>query len=83
MISRTRTYYNGETIISTVEINYSWDQVRQFRDAELVRTDFWALKDLTMSQVKKDYRIFLRDLPQNYESANDAADAWNEYDIPE
>ncbi len=83
MISRTRTYYDGETIISTVEINYSWEQVRQFRDAELVRTDYWALKDLTMSQAKKDYRIFLRDLPQNYESANAACDAWNEYDIPE
>lgn len=83
MISRTRTYYDGETVISTVEINYSWEQVRQFRDAELVRTDYWALKDLTMSQAKKDYRIFLRDLPQNYESANAACDAWNEYDIPE
>tara|TARA_Y100000004_G_C8616161_1_gene286858 strand:+ start:252 stop:506 length:255 start_codon:yes stop_codon:yes gene_type:complete len=65
------------------QLTVTWEQVRVFRDAELVRTDFWALKDLTMSQAKKDYRIFLRDLPQNYESANEAADAWNEYDIPE
>ena len=65
------------------QLTVTWEQVRVFRDAELVRTHFWALKDLTMSQAKKDYRIFLRDLPQNYESANDAADAWNEYAIPE
>jgi hypothetical protein len=29
-----------------------------------------------MSQAWKDYRQALRDLPQNYESANDAADNW-------
>ena len=42
----------------------------------LKETDWWAVKDLTMSQAKKDYRQALRDLPQNYESANDAADNW-------
>ena len=46
------------------------------RNMHLEQTDWWAVKDLTMSQAKKDYRQELRDLPQNYESANDAADNW-------
>ena len=50
---------------------------------ELKDTDWWALKDLTMSQAKKDYRKFLRDMPANYETANEAADAWAAYEIPE
>lgn len=61
----------------------TWDYVRQMRDAVLRDTDWRAVKDRTMSQVWKDYRTFLRDLPQNFESANDAADAWAAYDIPE
>ena len=53
-----------------------WYVVRKKRNEELAATDWWALKDLTMSQAKKDYRQALRDLPRNYESANDAADNW-------
>jgi len=35
------------------------------------------------SQEKKDYRAALRSLPQDYDTANEAADAWAEFDIPE
>lgn len=63
--------------------DFTWDQVRKARDRELQKTDWWALKDLTMSQAKKDYRAFLRDLPSNYSTANEAADAWDAYEIPE
>ena len=83
MLNRRRITLNGSEIIEESFRNITWNQVKIKRNQELVRTDFWALKDLTMSQTKKDYRQFLRDLPQNYESANDAADAWNEYEIPE
>jgi len=84
MISRDVTVSTSDgTIIHQSKVDITWDQLRFERNGELARTDFWALKDLTMSQAKKDYRIFLRDLPQNYESANAACDAWNEYDIPE
>lgn len=69
------------TEISFREI--TWELLRSERDNELSRTDWWGLKDLSMSQAKKDYRKFLRDLPQNFESANDAADAWAEYERPE
>lgn len=75
-------YIDGEQVlIDTIDLD--WEAVRHHRNAELKNTDWWAVKDLTMSQAKKDYRIFLRDLPQNFESANDAADAWAAYEIPE
>jgi hypothetical protein len=80
---RTETIFDGETVVETKVHDVNWNQVRSARNQELVNTDWWAVKDLTMSQAKKDYRIFLRDLPQNYESANDAADAWAAYVIPE
>ena len=83
MMNRTETIFDGETVIETITHDVTWSQVRNARNAELANTDWWALKDLVMSQEKKDYRIFLRNLPQNYASANDAADAWAAYVIPE
>ena len=83
MITPNRKYihsHDGE--VTNLEIEMTWSELRRLRDAALIETDWWAVKDLTMSQAKKDYRTFLRDLPQNYESANDAADAWAAYDIP-
>jgi hypothetical protein len=53
-----------------------WYVVREKRNEELAATDWRAVKDRTMSQAWKDYRQALRDLPQTYESANDAADNW-------
>jgi hypothetical protein len=70
---------NGVTTI----LEISWRELLEKRKQELDETDWRAVKDRTMSQAWKDYRQFLRDLPQNYESANNAADAWNEYEIPE
>jgi len=64
-------------------LDMSWEELRMRRDGELVRTDPWALKDRVMSQEKKDYRAALRSLPQDYDTANEAADAWAEFDIPE
>jgi hypothetical protein len=56
----------------------TWEEIRRARDAELAQTDWRAVKDRTMSQAWKDHRIALRDLPQNFTDANDAADAWPE-----
>jgi len=58
------------------EFDVSWQDVRQRRNWMLKNTDWRAVKDRTMSQAWKDYRQALRDLPQTYESANDAADNW-------
>jgi len=41
------------------------------------------MSDQNPSQEWIDYRQFLRDLPQNYDTANEAADAWAEYEKPE
>jgi len=68
--------YAGEALIDEGMHEMSWSELRAHRDAELRRTDFWALKDLVMSQARKDYREALRTLPQRFESANDAADNW-------
>ena len=65
------------------QVGWSWHQIRAARDLELKDTDWWACKDVTMSQAKKDYRTFLRDMPQNYSTADEAADAWSAYEIPE
>lgn len=65
------------------QASWDWSVLRTARDLELKDTDWWACKDVTMSQAKKDYRTFLRDLPQTYSTADEAADAWSAYEIPE
>ena len=80
---RTRTIYDGDTVVETIQKEITWSILRDERDRELDRTDWRAVKDRTMSQAWKDYRAFLRDLPQQFESANDAADAWAAYTLPE
>ena len=80
---RTRIIYDGDTIVDTIQKNITWSKLRDERDGELNRTDWRFMSDQTPSQEWIDYRQFLRDLPQNYDTANEAADAWNEYNIPE
>lgn len=75
-MNRSYTIYHGEEIVEQGNKDVSWEEVRKMRNWHLKETDWWAVKDLTMSQGKKDYRQALRDLPQNYESANDAVDNW-------
>ena len=65
------------------DIILEWNDVRKGRDTELNKTDWRFMSDQSPSQEWIDYRQFLRDLPQNYETANDAVNAWNEYEIPE
>jgi len=65
------------------DIILEWSDVRKGRDTELNKTDWRFMSDQSPSQEWIDYRQFLRDLPQNYDTANDAVNAWNEYEIPE
>lgn len=83
MLNRRERIYNGSELVSDTLLDFTWDFIRTLRDNELARTDWWAGKDVTLTSARKEYRIFLRDMPQNYESANDAADAWDAYEIPE
>jgi hypothetical protein len=81
--------YAGDELVETIETDLGgiesgcWKTLRKRRNEELAATDYWASKDLTMSQAKKDYRIFLRELPQNFETANEAYDALVAYEKPE
>jgi len=73
----------GTQRIEEGEFNVSWETLRQRRDAALKQSDWRAVKDRVLPNAWRDFRTFLRDLPQNFDSANDAADAWAAYDIPE
>ncbi len=75
-LSRTVQIYSAGVLEEESQRDVTWDEVRAERDRELDSTDWRAVKDRTMSQAWKDYRKALRDLPQDYETANDAADNW-------
>lgn len=83
MINRRSRKYNGKELISETFIDYTWDQVKEIREEHLTKCDWRFMSDQTPSQEWIDYRQFLRDLPQNFTDSNEAADAFNEYDIPE
>lgn len=74
-ITRTVNLHDGDEI-TTYQNDVDWVQVREVRNYELKNSDWRAVKDRTMSQAWKDYRQALRDLPQDYDSANDAVDNW-------
>ena len=71
-----RTIVHGTDVLEVREIEISGHELRLMRDEELEQTDWWAVKDLTMSQAKKDHRQALRDLPQVHDTANEAAENW-------
>lgn len=75
-MDRNYTIYNGSEIIEQGQIDVTWQSIRRLRDSLLTETDWRAVKDRTMTQDWKDYRQALRDIPQDYEDANDAADNW-------
>lgn len=70
MIFRTITTDGGEPVWFDVD----WDHVRSVRNDELAKSDWRAVSDRVLPDAWKEYRQALRDLPQDYESANDAAD---------
>jgi len=72
MIFRTITTDGGEPVFFDVD----WDHVRSIRNDELERSDWRALKDVVLSNPWKEYRQALRDLPQDHDTPNDAADNW-------
>ena len=82
-MNRKLIVYAGEEIISETYLDVVWSDVRNQRNDELLKSDWRFMSDRSPSQEWIDYRQFMRDLPQNYDTANDAADAWNEYEIPE
>ena len=83
MIDRSEQIYHGKELISESFRDVEWDEVREWRNLILKESDWRFMSDQSPSDEWITYRVFLRDLPQNHDNANDAADAWNEYEIPE
>lgn len=50
----------------------TWDEVRYLRNKWIAKTDFHFLSDNSGSDELIAYRQFLRDVPQNYETADEA-----------
>jgi len=79
-MNRRSIIYDGDSIIQDILVNVSWRTVRSERENWLVQTDLWYLKDRwdSLSSKKKGelnaFRQALRNLPQTYTEANDAAD---------
>jgi len=82
-LSRNVRIYAAGVLIKESQCDFTWDEVRAERNKDLAESDWRAVKDRVLPNLWKDYRTFLRDLPQNFDSANEAADAWAAYDIPE
>jgi len=82
-MDRSFKIFHGDEVVDEGEHDVTWTQVRNERNAELRDTDWRAVKDRVLPNAWRDFRTFLRNLPQNFDSANDAADAWAAYDIPE
>lgn len=80
MYSRAH-YVDGQRV---EDIDISWSKVKLMRKSWLEITDLWYLKDRwdeltsTAKGQLNTFRQELRDLPQTYESANDAADNFPE-----
>jgi len=78
-MDRNHTVLNHQgDVLSSSMRDVEWNEIRRVRDIALDATDWRAVKDRTMSQLWKDYRQALRDLPQDFTEANDAADNWPE-----
>jgi len=68
--------YDGDVLIDEGSFEVDWKQVRSERDQALADCDWRAGKDVTLSTAWREFRQELRDLPQNFDSANDAADSF-------
>jgi len=75
-MDRSFKIFHGDEVVDEGEHDVTWTQVRKQRNAELRDTDWRAGKDVVLSTAWREFRQELRDLPQNSDSANDAADSW-------
>jgi len=75
-MSRNVQVFAAGVLIEESQREFDWDEVRTERDKDLANCDWRALKDVTLPNLWKEYRQALRDLPQEHDEANDAADNW-------
>ena len=72
-MDRRHIVYNGDEIVEEYLEDFTWSVIRNERQGVLESSDYMFMSDQNPSQEWIDYRQFLRDLPQNYDTANDAA----------
>ena len=75
-MNRRVLIYDGEDVIDDSMREVEWHEVRAARDQALIDSDWRAVKDRVLPTAWKEYRQALRDLPQDHDEANDAADNW-------
>ena len=79
MLNRQHTITGKDgVILEQYQLDMTWEELRMLRDQALAQSDWRALKDVTLPNPWKEYRQALRDLPQEHDEANDAADNWPE-----
>lgn len=79
MLDRLHTIVGKDgVIIEQSQLDMTWEELRSIRNQALADSDWRALKDVTLPNAWKEYRQALRDLPQQHDEANDAADAFPE-----
>lgn len=83
-MDRSYTIFQGSEIIEQGMYDIQWSDVKRERKRWLERTDLWYLKDRwdALNSTEKgqlnSFRQSLRDLPQNWPTANEAADNFPE-----
>ena len=84
-MNRRSVIYAGSEIVEESFVDVSWEELRDERNTALDQSDWRFMSDQSPSDEWVSYRVFLRDLPGDFpgDLANDACDAWNEYDKPE
>ncbi len=75
-MNRNYTRYSGSEIVEQGKYEVTWQQVRKERDQALADSDWRFMSDQSPLDEWVDYRQALRDLPQDNDTANDAADHW-------
>jgi len=75
-MNRREAVYHGTELIEESFRDVSWEDVRAERNKALEDSDWRAGKDIVLSSAWKEFRQALRDLPQEHDEANDAADNW-------
>jgi len=67
---------SGGEVIEQGMKDVSWSTIRAARNQALAESDWRALKDVVLTNAWKLFRQSLRDLPENHEDANSAADSF-------
>jgi len=77
MMDRTVTRFKNGEIVEVYKRDVEWDELLHQRDSLLRKSDWRALKDVTLSVPWRAYRQALRDITE-HPDANTAADHWPE-----